>query len=46
MEDADDAMVLTDEMDEAREEHERSDIMLSGLDRDDALASEGLREVT
>lgn len=40
-----DEMVLMEEMDEARDERERSDIMLSGLEREDALANEGLRDV-
>lgn len=43
MEDADD-IVLMEEMEEARDERERSEIMLSGLDRDDTLASDGLRD--
>lgn len=40
-----DEIVLMEEMEEARDERERSEIMLSGLDRDDALAIEGRRDV-
>lgn len=40
-----DEMVLMEEMEDARDERERSDTMLSGLEREDALAIEGLRAV-
>ena len=43
-EDADD-IVLMDEMDDAREERDRSEIMDSGLERDDTLARDGRRDV-
>lgn len=34
-----------EEMDDARDERDRSEIILSGLERDDTLAREGRREV-
>lgn len=40
-----DEIVLMEEIDDARDERDRSEIMLSGLERDDALAIEGLRDV-
>lgn len=40
-----DEIVLIDEIEDAREERERSEIMLSGLERDDTLAMEGRRDV-
>lgn len=40
-----DEIVLIEEIEEARDERERSEIMLSGLERDETLATDGLRDV-